>query len=122
MGKVTSVASTDEAILAPSGAADQETFLESLGQEPRSRFEQEYLAEEKAAEEAWLDCDREGWAEAAIEYRRERDKSRVRRAASPGEGVSAVSANRPAQTSRATISKICGVSAVSAVSAKGVEE
>jgi hypothetical protein len=62
--------STDKTILAPDGAGDQETFLESLGQEPRSQFEQEYIDEQKAAEKAWLNGDPEGWAKAAIEYRK----------------------------------------------------
>jgi predicted P-loop ATPase len=71
--------STDKTILAPDGAGDQETFLESLGQEPRSQFEQEYIDEQKAAEKAWLNGDPEGRAKAAIEYRKERNKSQAGR-------------------------------------------
>jgi hypothetical protein len=51
--------------------ADQEIFLESSGDEPPSKFEREYLAEAKAAEEAWLKADRDGWAKAAAESRKE---------------------------------------------------
>jgi hypothetical protein len=79
MDEVRGVGSTDKTILAPDGAGDQEAFLESVGQEPRSRFEQEYLAEQKAAEKAWLNGDPEGWAKAAIEYRKEREKSQTPR-------------------------------------------
>jgi hypothetical protein len=37
--------------------ADREIFLEALGKESPSKFEEEYLVEEKAAKEAWLNGD-----------------------------------------------------------------
>jgi hypothetical protein len=48
----------DEATLAPNG------------NDLPSKFEQECLAEGRAAEEAWLNGDQEGWARAAVRYRR----------------------------------------------------